>query len=159
MQISLLIQNSWFFSLEEAILWIMDSYFSWKQLVSSPDVNWWTGVLWIIVMFLSDSHSDGTHSLQSIHCWNTFLQIWWETNSSTSWMAWGWVNYQQISIFGWTILLVNIICNTVFFCCCCCFSVEAMQNTLKKKRLSGLMQMKCRERYITIFYSVNLYWI
>ncbi len=23
------------------------------QLLSSPDVNWWTGVLWIIVMFLS----------------------------------------------------------------------------------------------------------
>ncbi len=27
--------------------------------------------VWIIVMFLSDSHSDGTHSLQSIHCWDT----------------------------------------------------------------------------------------
>ncbi len=33
------------------------------QLLSSPDVNWWTGVVWIIVMFLSDSHSDGSHSL------------------------------------------------------------------------------------------------
>ncbi len=41
------------------------------HLLSSPDVNWWTGVVWIIVMFLSDSHSDGTHSLQSIHCWDT----------------------------------------------------------------------------------------
>ncbi len=40
------------------------------HLLSSPDVNWWTGVVWIIVMFLSDSHSDGTHSLQSIHCWD-----------------------------------------------------------------------------------------
>ncbi len=34
----------------------------------------WSGVgyLWNIVMFLIsclDSHSDGTHSLQSIHCW------------------------------------------------------------------------------------------
>ncbi len=35
-------------------------YFSYKRLnvdlfqfLSSPDVNWWTGVLWIIVMFLS----------------------------------------------------------------------------------------------------------
>ncbi len=48
------------------------------QLLSSPDVNWWTGVVWIIVMCLSDSHSDGTHSPQSIHCWDTdaFLQIW-----------------------------------------------------------------------------------
>ncbi len=68
------------FSLEEALLWIMDSYFSQKwqfvsykhvAFLSSPDVNWWTGVVWIIVMFLSDSHSDGTHSLQSIHCWDT----------------------------------------------------------------------------------------
>ncbi len=33
------------------------------QLLSSPDVNWWTGVVWIIVMFLSDSHSDAP-----IHC-------------------------------------------------------------------------------------------
>ncbi len=36
------------------------------HLLSSPDVNWWTGVI-----FLSDSHSDGTHSLQSIH-WLSF---------------------------------------------------------------------------------------
>ncbi len=34
----------------------------------------WCGLLWL---FLSDSHSDGTHSLQSIHCWDTFLQTWW----------------------------------------------------------------------------------
>ncbi len=79
--------------MKTAILCIEDSYFSriqWldvknvlmldlSQLLSSPDVNWWTGVVWIIVMFLSDSHSDGTHSLQSIHCWDTdaFLQTWW----------------------------------------------------------------------------------
>ncbi len=35
------------------------------------------GLVWIIVMFLSDSHSDGTHSLQSIWWKATFLQIWW----------------------------------------------------------------------------------
>ncbi len=61
------------------------------QLLSSPDVNWWTGVVWIIVMFLSDSHSDGTHSLQSIHCWDTdaethFYKSDEETNSSISQM-------------------------------------------------------------------------
>ncbi len=36
------------------------------QLLSPPDVNWWTGVVWILVdVFISclDSHSDGTHSL------------------------------------------------------------------------------------------------
>ncbi len=54
-----------------------------------------TDELWIIVMFLSDSHSDGTHSLQSIHCWDTDAETHFsksdeETNSSTSRMAWKW---------------------------------------------------------------------
>ncbi len=63
----------------------MDSYFS--ALMMDPfiintqhlssEVNWWTGVVWIIVMFLSDSHSDGTHSLLRHWCNATFLQIWW----------------------------------------------------------------------------------
>ncbi len=34
---------------------------------ASQDVNWWTGVVWIIVMFFISSHSDGTHSLLRIH--------------------------------------------------------------------------------------------
>ncbi len=51
-----------------------------------------------------DSHSDGTHSPQSIHCWASDAMLHFsksdeETNSSTSWMAWGRV------IFGWTIPL------------------------------------------------------
>ncbi len=102
----------------------MDSYFSQKHqfdvknvlmldlfhLLSSPDVNWWTGVVWIIVMFLSDSHSDGTHSLQSIHCWDTDAETHFsksdeETNSSTSRMAWVWAHFQHIFIFGWTVSL------------------------------------------------------
>ncbi len=82
------------FSLEE-LLWIMDSYFDQKQQVewylngfvsyrhaASPDVNWWTGVVWCFYQTLIltapihcrasiDSHSDGTHSLQSIH-WLSF---------------------------------------------------------------------------------------
>ncbi len=56
----------WTFSLEEALLWITDLYFSRKrqyevknvlldlfQLLSSQDIKWWTGVVWMIVMFLS----------------------------------------------------------------------------------------------------------
>ncbi len=39
------------------------------QVLSSPDDNWWTGVDYCDV-FIS-SHSDGTHSLQSIH-WLSF---------------------------------------------------------------------------------------
>ncbi len=74
------------------------------HLLSSLDVNWWTGVVWIIVMFLSDSHSDGTHSLQSTHYWDTDAETHFykpdkETNSSKSQMTWGWALFQQIIIF------------------------------------------------------------
>ncbi len=86
---------------------LMDLFLTNMQLLSSPDVNW---VLWIIVMFLSDSHSDGTHSLKSIHCWDTDAETHFykpdeETNSSTSWIVWGWAHFQHNSIFGWTIRL------------------------------------------------------
>ncbi len=73
------------------------------QLLSSPDDNWWTVDYCDVFIRLSfwrhpftaehpltliltapihcrspiDSHSDGTHSLQSIHCWDTFIQTWW----------------------------------------------------------------------------------
>ncbi len=69
----------------------------------------WSGVdyLWIIVMFLS-----------AVSFWRhpfTAEDPWWrsdvmlhfsksdeETNSSASWMAWGWVHFQHIFIFGRT---------------------------------------------------------
>ncbi len=55
------------------------------------------------VVFISclDSHSDGTHSLVSKWYKASFLKIFCdkETNSSISWMAWGWVNVQLIFIF------------------------------------------------------------
>ncbi len=62
--------------------------------------------------------------LVSKWCNAKFLQICSheETNSSTFWMAWGWVNFQQISIFGWTILLKiqyvlwHIKCNKINTC-------------------------------------------
>ncbi len=57
-----------------------------------------------------DSHSDGTHSLQRIHWWASDVMLHFyksdeETNSSTSWMVWGWLHFQQNVIFGWTIHL------------------------------------------------------
>ncbi len=59
-----------------------------------------------------DSHSDGTHSLQSIHWWNSdemlhFSKSDEETNSSTSLISWGWVYFQQIFIFWWLIPLIS----------------------------------------------------
>ncbi len=69
------------------------------QMLSSPDVNWWTGLLCcFFVLFLSDSHSDGTHSLQSIHYWDTFLQIWWKNKLIL-------ISDDKIFLFGWTIAL------------------------------------------------------
>ncbi len=80
--------NETIFLIEKAILWIEDLNFIWKQwfevkkvlmdlfftntqIFTSQDINLWTGVMWIIVMFLSAvlTHSDGTHSLQRIHWW------------------------------------------------------------------------------------------
>ncbi len=69
--------------------------------------------LWITVMFLS---AVLTLILTApIHWWSIgkqwcnakFLQICSdeETNSFTSWMAWGWVYFQQMFIFEWTISL------------------------------------------------------
>ncbi len=72
-------------------------------------INWWNGVmdcLWIIVMFLSAlwTNLDGTHSLPLVNTWCNakFLQICFEeeTNSSTSWMAWGWAHFMNYS-FKW----------------------------------------------------------
>ncbi len=50
----------------------MDLFLTNTQLFAAQDLMDWSGAdyLWIIVMFLSAvwTHSDGTHSLQRIHC-------------------------------------------------------------------------------------------
>ncbi len=71
---------------------MMDLFLTNTQLLASQDINWWTGVVWIIVMFLSAVWI--LILTAPIHCrgsigdkwWNaTFLQICSdeETNSST----------------------------------------------------------------------------
>ncbi len=72
----------------------------------------WEDYLWIIVMFFYQLFglSSWRHPFTAEVCkWcNTeLLQICSneETNSSTSWVNWGWVNCLQIIIFGWTIPL------------------------------------------------------
>ncbi len=78
---------------------LMNLFFTNMQLLFSQDINWRTGVVWITCGLLwwfyqcLDSHSDGTHSLQSIHWWASdgmlhFSKSDEETNSSTSRMAW-----------------------------------------------------------------------
>ncbi len=47
----------------------------------------WCGLLWC---FLSDSYSDGTHSLQCIHCWDTdadAVTYFYKPDEETSWKA------------------------------------------------------------------------
>ncbi len=48
-----------------------------------------------------DSHSDGTHSLQSIHCW--------ASDAMTHFSKWRnkLINILEIFIFGWTIFLIT----------------------------------------------------
>ncbi len=75
----------------------------------------WCGLLVNVLIRCLDSHSDGTHSLQSIHCWSSegllhFSKSDEERNSSTSCMAWGWAHFQPIFTFGWTIPL-NTCCD------------------------------------------------
>ncbi len=80
------------------------------QLLSSQDVNWCTGVVWVACgllwcfyqLFGLWRHPFTTEDpLVSKWCNATFLQICSheETKSSTSWMAWGWVNSQLFKIF------------------------------------------------------------
>ncbi len=77
------------------------------QLFTLQDIN---DELESFGLLCLDSHSDGTHSLQRIHWWASDAMLHFyksdeETNSSTSWMVWGWLHFQQNVIFGWTIHL------------------------------------------------------
>ncbi len=97
---------------------MMDLFLTNMQFSTSHDVNWWTGVVWITCGLLWCFYQlfglsfwrhpfTAEHPLVSKWCNATFLQICSdeETNSSPSWMTWGWVNFQQIFIFGLTISL------------------------------------------------------
>ncbi len=72
--------QKWWFELKTIVM--MDLFLTNMQLLSSQDINCWT-VAWIIVMFgLSRHPFTGDVMLH-------FYKSDEETNSSTSWMAWG----------------------------------------------------------------------
>ncbi len=93
------------FSLEEVLLLITNYILAWNDSLKLKHFNdglEWCGLWWCFYQ-LMDSHSDGTHSLQRIHCWVSDVTLHFsksdeETNSSTSWMAWAWGHFQQIFI-------------------------------------------------------------
>ncbi len=75
---------------------------------------YWMELMWIIMFYeFLDSHSDGTHSLQIIYWWVSNVMLNFSKSVPMknkkkyikSWMAWGWVHFQQFFIFGWTITL------------------------------------------------------
>ncbi len=134
-RISLLIQMGWLYSwrkryhglrtrilAENNGLKLKTPWWTWSNmhLFTRRWIMYLSGVdyLWIIVMFyqlsgLSFWRHPFTAEDPSVSKWcnTTFLQICSqvETNSSTPWMAWGRVHFQQISIFGWTIPLISFI--------------------------------------------------
>ncbi len=77
-------------------------------LLVSQDINWWTGVVWIIVMFLSAAwiHSDGTHSLQSIHLWESDAMLHFSKNLPKRDLKWIEYNY-FFELFKWFIRSSN----------------------------------------------------
>ncbi len=90
----------------------MDLFLTNMQLFTSQDVNWWTGVVWITCGLLWCFYqmfglSFWRHPLTSKWCNAIIFQIhsYEETNSSTSWIAYGWIHFQQIVILGWTVPL------------------------------------------------------
>ncbi len=73
----------------------------------------WSGVDHCDVLIIGlDSHSDGTHSLKSIHCWTSDGRLHFsksEAAANSSWMAWNyvWLNYsfKRISPKEWKLSL------------------------------------------------------
>ncbi len=66
--------------------------------------------VWTLIL-TAPIHCRGSTGEQVSYCYLGFLHICSdeETNSSTSWMAWRWVHFKQIFIFGRTIPLTIII--------------------------------------------------
>ncbi len=118
----------WTFSLQEALLRIMESYFGQKrrfevknvlmdlfiinaQLLSSQDVNWWTGVVWITCGLLwcfyqlfGLSFWRDPFTADSMH----FSKSDEETISSTPWMAW--VSASLTNFHFWLNCSLSVIC-------------------------------------------------
>ncbi len=72
-----------------------------SHLLSSPDVNWWTGVVWIIVMFLSAVWTLILTAPIHIHCWDIPPNL----MKKQTGMIWEWTHLQQMLIFRWAIPL------------------------------------------------------
>ncbi len=123
------IQKQWF---EDKSILMMDLFFTNRQLFTSQDINWWTGVLWITCGLLFCYYQlfgllfwrhPFTAEDALVSKWHnaTFLQICSdeETISSTSLMAWGWQHFQNFFIvwvnYSKNYLISILLYNYAFF--------------------------------------------
>ncbi len=87
------------------------------QIWSSPDVNWWTGVVWIIVMFLS---AVWTLILTApIHCRGYIAETVMQCYISPNLMKIQPLHlhhFEQMFISGWTIPLIKTYCTSKEAC-------------------------------------------
>ncbi len=65
----------------------------------------WSPKSIITLISCLDAHSDGTHSLQSIHWWESDAMLHFsksdeEKNSSASRMTWGWAHFNSFEFLG-----------------------------------------------------------
>ncbi len=128
------------------------------------NVFFWSDVDYFDV-FISclDSHSDGTHSLQRIHWWDSdgmlhfSKSVLMKKNLSTSMMAWGWVRFQEMFIFGWTIALTCSICRpfTGFGAEPLCRSGLSREMCLQ--HVTWHFHLSCR-LYVCVF-AIDIFWL
>ncbi len=104
---------------------MMDLFLTNMQLLASQDVNWWTGVMWITsgLLWCFYQLSDGTHSLQMIHCWasnvmlnfSKYVHMKKETRWFLGWSfwlncflnMWPWSTKPVISLWGIFVAIAN----------------------------------------------------
>ncbi len=117
--ISLLIQTRWL-----VVLWVEDTYFNQKQnilmmnLFITNDMQLFAKLLWCFYQLFRLSLTEPIDFRWSIgeqvmECYMFSKPV---STSSTSWMAWGWVHFQLIFIFGWAIPWM-LICKWIVHLC------------------------------------------
>ncbi len=100
------IEHDWYFSQKQRFkfnnLFMIGLFIRNMQPFTSLDINWWTVVVLITCFYQLFGLS---FWLQRIYWWTSDGMLHFsvhinKTNSSTSWMAWGWIHFHKIYIMG-----------------------------------------------------------
>ncbi len=135
---------------------MMDLFLTNMQLFTSQDIKWWTGVVWIIVMFLSavwtliltaPIHCRGSNGEQVMQCYISPNMMKKKQNSSTSCMAWVWVFYVNFH-FWWSIPLRKVQFNHSKFRLCGGVMCIQLLNTIFLTWLQSIIiDLDCLEHF------------